>query len=676
MLFLKLLVKNIRVGVQAISTQELIGCIDTDVRFNMCSAKKNNFKTHPDGGWGWCVVVAAFITQFIVVGLQNSSGVIFNELVQKFNKPRGETGFVSSISVGMMFILGPFTTSLCQKFTCRRVSVLGGFLCILGMIASAYANTLELMYISFGVVWGLGTSFCYFPAMIVLVPYFDKRLPLVTGIVSSGSGFGTLVLSPFIQWFSHQYGVKNAFLMLAGLHGLVFFAGFVYKPVAKKYKFRQKNKNICIDSEDDNKVSTLHENSFQADEKRCLTPIKNKIKISKKRNFLNSDVFSLFKNKSYLAWCFGLSIFILGYFVPFVHLVRYAVLIGIPEVKSAFLISTLSISSTIFKLITGKLAGLKCVSKMQIYQFGLLTMGIGTTLIPISHSFYGLMVYCVVYGFGESVFIVMIPLITKDIVGVKKLPLALGCVFMIMGVPTTVGAPIAGWIYDYFNDYSYAFFVAGCMNVVGVLIMFLIDYFGEKSSNEEILNKVTKSWLKKQRKQYKHPESSSAVPFVNHQYFEPKRSIFYKDLNTNNFSELSINQTKENNTNNLDDIKYYLNLSDSSKKSIITNETNYKRHLLKRINETSISTYSNKLTLKKDYKKTMFSGQTFKKNIPQIKISCSSSKNSISKDFNNGNDHTKNRTSIIYDYYDHDKALIKVDDAEEILVVQSMMTAV
>lgn len=50
------------------------------------------FKTHPDGGWGWCIVIAAFLTQFVVVGLQNSSGVIFNELVEKFNRPRGETG--------------------------------------------------------------------------------------------------------------------------------------------------------------------------------------------------------------------------------------------------------------------------------------------------------------------------------------------------------------------------------------------------------------------------------------------------------------------------------------------------------------------------------------------------------------------------------------------------------
>ena len=37
-----------------------------------------------------------------------------------------------------------------------------------------------------------------------------------------------------------------------------------------------------------------------------------------------------------------------------------------------------------------------------------------------------------------------------------------------------------GWIYDAFQDYSYAFYVAGMMNIVGVLIMFFITYFKQE----------------------------------------------------------------------------------------------------------------------------------------------------------------------------------------------------
>lgn len=72
--------------------QEVDILIENEDGTEITSIEEINIKTHPDGEWGWCVVMAAFLTQFVVVGLQNSSGVIFNELVEKFNRPRGETG--------------------------------------------------------------------------------------------------------------------------------------------------------------------------------------------------------------------------------------------------------------------------------------------------------------------------------------------------------------------------------------------------------------------------------------------------------------------------------------------------------------------------------------------------------------------------------------------------------
>lgn len=95
-------------------------------------------------------------------------------------------------------------------------------------------------------------------------------------------------------------------------------------------------------------------------------------------------------------------------------------------------------------MLSGKIAGIKQVNTLKLYQFALMVMGVATTLIPVQKSYFGLVGYVVVFGICESCFIVMIPLITKDIVGVQRLPLALGCVFMLMGITTTVGAPIAG----------------------------------------------------------------------------------------------------------------------------------------------------------------------------------------------------------------------------------------
>ena len=49
-------------------------------------------RTHPDGGWGWVVCLGAFLVQFIVLGMQNSAGIVYTELVKELKSPRGATG--------------------------------------------------------------------------------------------------------------------------------------------------------------------------------------------------------------------------------------------------------------------------------------------------------------------------------------------------------------------------------------------------------------------------------------------------------------------------------------------------------------------------------------------------------------------------------------------------------
>ena len=49
-------------------------------------------KTHPDGGWGWVVCIAAFFIQFLVLGMQNCSGIVYTALVDDFQTDRGATG--------------------------------------------------------------------------------------------------------------------------------------------------------------------------------------------------------------------------------------------------------------------------------------------------------------------------------------------------------------------------------------------------------------------------------------------------------------------------------------------------------------------------------------------------------------------------------------------------------
>ena len=47
-----------------------------------------------DGGWGWLVCVAGFIAQFIVLGIQNNSGILYTALLDEYKTGKGETGML------------------------------------------------------------------------------------------------------------------------------------------------------------------------------------------------------------------------------------------------------------------------------------------------------------------------------------------------------------------------------------------------------------------------------------------------------------------------------------------------------------------------------------------------------------------------------------------------------
>ena len=163
----------------------------------------------------------------------------------------------------------------------------------------------------------------------------NELTALVNGIVSAGSGVGTAVLSSFVQWFAKLYGAKNMFYILGALHGLVLLAGFMYCPINAKYRERQDLENRDLEGacEEKQKLEELEEQCHNQvvvedsgtivyrDKQNNIDCVPNgkktRLKITK------SELLSLFKDKAFIAWCFGLSVFILGYFVPFAHIVSF-----------------------------------------------------------------------------------------------------------------------------------------------------------------------------------------------------------------------------------------------------------------------------------------------------------------------------------------------------------------
>lgn len=79
------------------------------------------------------------------------------------------------------------------------------------------ADSVEALFLTFGLIAGLGLSLCYVAAIAVVAFYFDKRLSLATGLAVCGSGIGTFIFAPVTQYLIKEYTWRGAMLILSGL---------------------------------------------------------------------------------------------------------------------------------------------------------------------------------------------------------------------------------------------------------------------------------------------------------------------------------------------------------------------------------------------------------------------------------------------------------------------------
>lgn len=97
----------------------------------------------------------------------------------------------------------------------RTVALTGGFLYGLGVfLASFSANKLWWLYLSYGVISGIGLGFSYIVPVAVLVKWFPDRRGLITGIAVGGFGAGALVTAPVATRFIQSVGVLQTFAYL------------------------------------------------------------------------------------------------------------------------------------------------------------------------------------------------------------------------------------------------------------------------------------------------------------------------------------------------------------------------------------------------------------------------------------------------------------------------------
>ena len=64
----------------------------------------------PDGGWGWVILFASFLSAVIVDGVCFSFGIFYLEFLSYYQENKGKTAWIGSVLNGTYMIMGKWTS--------------------------------------------------------------------------------------------------------------------------------------------------------------------------------------------------------------------------------------------------------------------------------------------------------------------------------------------------------------------------------------------------------------------------------------------------------------------------------------------------------------------------------------------------------------------------------------
>ncbi|XP_032516484.1 monocarboxylate transporter 3 isoform X1 [Danaus plexippus] len=185
----------------------------------------------PDGGWGWVVVVASFMCNFIVDGIIFSGGMLLTPIQKEFKATDGQVAPVNSLLAGFYLLAGPFVSALANKYGFRVVTIVGTLITSTAFALSYFAESVEYLYLVYGVVGGVGFCMIYMPAVLTVGFYFERWRALATGLALCGSGVGTFVFAPLTDMLNERVGWKMTIVIHSGLVLLCIIFGAMFRPI-------------------------------------------------------------------------------------------------------------------------------------------------------------------------------------------------------------------------------------------------------------------------------------------------------------------------------------------------------------------------------------------------------------------------------------------------------------
>jgi oxalate/formate antiporter len=110
---------------------------------------------------------------------------------------------------------------LVDRFGPRTLIAVGCLMSGAGWVASAYITSLWGLYLTYGLLCGIGTGIVYIGVIGLMVRWFPDRRGLATGTVAAGYGFGAILTTFPIDGMLRSAGHQQTLIVFGWILGLV-----------------------------------------------------------------------------------------------------------------------------------------------------------------------------------------------------------------------------------------------------------------------------------------------------------------------------------------------------------------------------------------------------------------------------------------------------------------------
>lgn len=381
----------------------------------------------PDGGYGWVVVIAVFFVHVFVLGNMYSFGVFYPTYIDAFDGDEAAVAWVGSVGACLMVGLGVWTGEWADRYGNERVVFVGAVFVGVGFLLASFATELWHLYLTQGVLAGIGYSLAFIAGVSVVGQWFSKRRGLAVGIAVAGSGLGQFAISQITGGLISSGGWRYALRILA----LICFVGLALCSLG----IRRLLPRVTHTSGQ----SSLH----------------------------------YFKERNFSVLYFGSLLNSLGMLMPYTYLPLYAEDHGVSRSASVLIISMVGISSAVGRIAVGFFADK--IGKILMFQVCILLGGASTLCWLACKDFGSLMAYGIVYGFFAGGVISLMPGVAAELFGIKKLGGIIGLLYSSTAVGNLLSAPIGGFLLAAAKSYTPSIAVAGAFLLSGMVFILFLD---------------------------------------------------------------------------------------------------------------------------------------------------------------------------------------------------------